>query len=188
MFKKVAMIYTLRMDVFIIAAITVDGFIAQEADQVSTSWTSPEDKIFFTDRTKQAKVMVMGSTTYKTIGRPLPGRLTIVYTKDANQFAADQEKYDVSQLRITQQNPLELVKQLEAEGFSELAICGGSSIYSLFLKAGVVNKLYLTVEPIVFGRGIKLFQDGHQEKLKLIEVKKLSEQTLLLEYDVAAAN
>src|SRR5260370_1068020 len=130
------------MNVFIIAAITVDGFIAEESDQKSTSWTSQEDKKFFVERTKQAKAMVMGSTTYKTIGRPLPGRLNIVYSKNTAQFEEDLSHYDQSQLRITQESPVEIVRQLDSEGFSEVAICGGASVYSLFMKSGLVNKLY----------------------------------------------
>jgi dihydrofolate reductase len=172
------------MNVFIIAAVSIDGFIAEATDQISTSWTSEEDRKFFVERTKQARVMVMGSTTYKTIGRPLPGRLSVVYTKDTQQFAEAQQKYDASQLRVTQEDPVTLIQKLEKEGFSEVAICGGSSIYSLFMKAGVINKLYLTLEPVVFGKGVKLFQDGISAQLKLIEIKKLNEQTLLLEYDV----
>ncbi|SRR5260221_9531650 len=174
------------MNVFIIAAITVDGFIAEESDQKSTTWTSQEDKKFFIERTKQARVMVMGSTTYKTIGKPLPGRLTIVYSKNPEQFAADLSQYDRSQLRLTQEEPAAIIQQLEAEGFSEVAVCGGASVYSLFMQAGVVKKLFLTLEPVVFGRGVKLFQDGVGAKLQLGEVKKLSEQTLLLEYDVVS--
>nr|AIA18752.1 RibD C-terminal domain protein [uncultured bacterium] len=172
------------MNVFIIAAVSVDGFIAEESDQISTSWTSEEDRKFFVERTKQARVMVMGSTTYKTIGRPLPGRLSVVYSKDTAQFSEAQQKYDESQLRVSQEDPAELIKKLEREGFDEVAICGGASIYSLFMKAGVVNKLYITLEPVIFGKGVKLFQEGISAKLKLIEMKKLNDHTLLLDYDV----
>ena len=50
------------------------------------------------------------------------------------------------------------------------------------MQAGVVDKLYLTVEPVLFGEGIKLFNQSLDIKLKLESVKKLSPQTLLLEY------
>lgn len=175
------------MNVFIIAATSVDGFIAEKVDQVSMDWASKEDRQFFVKRTKEAKVVVMGATTYKTmraIGHSLPGRLKIIYSNDPSQFAEDQKQFDSSQLRFTQAKPAELIKQLEAEGFSEVAICGGGSIYALFMQAGVVNTLYITMEPVIFGQGVKLFPDGVSAQLKLVEMKKLSEQTLLLEYQV----
>ncbi len=169
------------MNVFLIAAITVDGFIAEQTDQISTSWTSKEDKQFFSERTKQAGVIVMGSSTYKTIGRPLPGRLNIVYSSKMPK------QQDVPQLRYTQLPPKELIASLAKECFKEVAICGGASIYKMFLEAGAINKLYLTVEPVVFGAGVKLFGDDLSARvsLKLVKMEHLSDQTLLLEYDVS---
>lgn len=168
----------MSMNVFIIAATSLDGFIAEKTNQSSMDWTSAEDKKFFRERTKQARAIVMGSTTYKTIGHPLPGRLNIIYSKNPSLHPESE------QLRITQLPPTQLIKKLEAEGYTELAVCGGAEIYALFLRAGVVNKIYVTLEPIVFGQGVPLFPEGVSAKLQLVEQKKLSEQTLLLEYDV----
>ncbi len=173
------------MNVFIIAATSIDGFIAEKTDQSSLSWTSKEDRRFFVQRTKQARVMIFGSTTFKTMGRALPGRLNIVYTKNPEQFADFTKEYDASELRITQEDPAALMKQLAQEGFTEVAICGGASVYSMFMRAGVVNKLYITLEPVLFGQGVKIFQEGISAKLKLVEQTKLSDQTLLLEYNVS---
>lgn len=167
------------MKVFIIAAVTIDGFIARDSQQISTSWTSAEDKKFFSQRTKAAGVVVLGRKTYETIGRPLPGRLNVIYTTDA---AGVKEK--PGQLQVTQLLPPNLIKQLEHAGHKEIAICGGPSIYTMFLKSGVVDTLYLTMEPILFGKGIKLFSDELNVNLKLKETTHLSAQTLLLEYAV----
>jgi dihydrofolate reductase len=166
------------MNVFLIAAITVDGFIARDSDQISTSWTSLEDKKWFQDRTKQAGVVVMGNTTYATVKKPLPKRLNIVYSSQP------QTNEGQPNLRFTSLEPEKLIEQLASEGYQEVAICGGASIYTMFLKAGVVNKMYLTVEPVVFGTGIKLFSEELNIKLKLEKVTQLSAQTLLLEYKV----
>lgn len=167
------------MKCFLIAAITVDGFIAENVRQISTSWTSKEDKKFFSERSKQAGVVVMGSKTFATIGHSLPGRLTIVYSR------SKPPKSDDPNLRFTNIPPVELISQLEKEGFSEVAICGGSTIYTLFLKAGLIQKMYLTIEPIIFGNGVKLFSEELQQRLKLVEAKKIAEDTMLFEYDVA---
>ena len=44
-------------------------------------WYLPEDLKFF-KRMTQAKPLVMGRKTFESIGRPLPGRLNIVVTRD----------------------------------------------------------------------------------------------------------
>lgn len=166
----------MTMHVFLIAAITADGFIARDENQISTSWTSKADRMFFSERTKKAGVVVMGSKTYRTVGRPLPQRLNIVYTQHVQE---NQEN-----LRFTSESPKNVIDNLEKEGFSEVAICGGSSIYTLFLQAGVVNSVYLTVEPVFFGKGITLSSEELNVKLHLKKTEKISEDTLLLEYDL----
>nr|ALG03713.1 thymidylate synthase [uncultured bacterium] len=169
------------MHCFIIAALSADGFLAEKSNQNSTGWTSAEDTQFFKERTKQAGVVVMGRTTYETVGKPLPGRLNIIYSRQTPGSGLPEN------LRYTQLAPQELLEQLQAEGHSEVAICGGSSIYTQFMKAGVVDTLYLTIEPILFGQGINLFTEPlGGKKLTLRKVSNLSSQTVLLEFSTSS--
>nr|AIA14428.1 Dihydrofolate reductase [uncultured bacterium] len=158
---------------FIIAAVTADGFIAKDQNHAAF-WTSKEDKARFVELTKKAGVVVMGSQTYKTLPRPLQERVNIVYSRDKNFEGAE----------VTQDDPYELMRKLEARGFSEVAICGGSQIYSMFMKAKLVDKLYLTIEPLVFGSGITLFKEDMLFDLTLLSHTKTDKHTLLLEYKV----
>lgn len=162
------------MKTFLIAAITADGFIARNSSHLA-SWTSKEDKQFFIQKTKEAGVVVMGLNTFKTMGKPLPGRHNIVYAPPGTTLEG---------IEITQDDPKTLLSKLEQKGFKEVAICGGATIYTMFLEAGAIDTLYLTIEPIVFGTGIHLFNKELDVKLQLESVEKLNEQTVLLEYSV----
>ena len=162
------------MITFIIAAITADGFIAKNSSHLA-SWTSKEDKKFFVEKTKGAGVVIMGLNTYKTIGKPLPGRLNIVYSKT--------EK-DLEGVEVTQDEPSKLLNNLGERGYKEVAITGGAQIYTMFMEANLVDKLYLTVEPILFGNGMGLFTKYLDIKLKLQSTQKLNDNTVALEYDV----
>ena len=162
------------MKVYIIAAISADGFIAKKNDQL-VDWTSKEDKKFFSDMTKKSGVIVLGGNTFRTFKALLPDRKHIVYTKGS---------VDNPEVEATSEEPRKLIDRLENEGFDELAICGGSSIYSLFLDAGAVTDVYLTIEPLIFGEGVKLFSSNSNVKLKLLSVKNLNENTLLVHYKV----
>ena len=164
------------MKTFIIAAQTLDGFIARKSDENSFDWTSKEDKAFFISKTKEAGVVVMGRNTFETIGKPLVGRRTIVMSRS--------KKIEIEGAESTGETPEELLSRLEKEGFSEVAIAGGASIYTAFLKAGLVDKIFLTIESHVFGDGIKLFNKDCDQKLELVSNTKLGENTLLLEYNV----
>jgi dihydrofolate reductase len=117
----------------------------------------------------------MGRTTYDTIGRPLPGRKTVVYTSRPLENA---------EVETTQESPADLLKRLEAAGHKEVAICGGAAIYSMFLQAGAVDELYLTVEPILFGQGVPLYDRALDIRLKLADVSKLNDDVLLVHYEV----
>lgn len=164
------------MKTFIIAAITADGFIGQSAHHLSTRWTSHADKVFFTETTKKAGVVVMGRSTFDTIGRALPGRRTIVLTT---------RPIDVEGIETTQETPQALVERLEKEGCTELAVCGGASVYTQFIDAGVVGEIYLTVHPIVFGAGVPLFNEPLAAQLALIETKDIGDGTVLLHYSLS---
>ncbi|MBI2096331.1 MAG: dihydrofolate reductase [Candidatus Taylorbacteria bacterium] len=161
------------MKVFIIAALSADGFIAKSAKHFA-DWPSKEDKKRFVALTKRAGVMVMGRKTFETIGKALPGRRNIVYTR---------RKLEVKDIEPTRKSPAQLIRHLKSEGVGELAVCGGSQIYTLFMKAGVVDTLYLTLEPIVFGEGVRLFAEAIDATLELVECRK-ENQSILLEYKV----
>lgn len=162
------------MKVILIAAISADGYIGTSSDHFA-DWTSKEDKKLFVELTKQAGVIVVGRNTYETIGKALPGRLNIVYTS---------KPLDNSDIQTTQEPPKELVNRLEKEGYDQLALCGGRSIYDLFLKEGLVDEIYLTIEPKLFGSGITLSKLPLELDLELIESKKLNNDTLNLHYKV----
>jgi dihydrofolate reductase len=161
--------------VFIIAAQTIDGFIAKDSSHPAF-WTSKEDKKRFVELTQRAGVCVMGSQTFKTLPRPLKERHNVVYSR--------KEHFEGENVETTSETPIELVTRLTNEGFKEIAICGGTSIYTMFLKAGVVDTLYLTIEPKLFGKGMTLFNDDMNIEVELVSHEKTEGGTLLLEYKV----
>ena len=63
---------------------------------------------------------------------------------------------------------------------------GGSELNRLFLKYKLVNEIYLTLEPILFGKGNQLLETVKLEQdLKLVDFKILNNKgTLLLHYKV----
>lgn len=169
------------MTTFIIAAISADGFIAKDLAQSSITWRSKGDRRFFIDRTKEAGLAIMGLNTARTSKRPLPGRRNIIYADNREQLPHWKE---YEEWEVTQEAPRDLLSRLEGEGHREAAICGGSTIYTLFLKAGLVDKLYLSVEPWLFGQGIPLLKESIDQQLELLSSQKLGDQTILLEYNV----
>lgn len=168
------------MKVILLAAMSVDGFIGQDKEHSSFEWTSLEDKQFYVSKIKEIKTVVMGSTSFKTFTKYPKGLRFIIYTSKPDEFV--NPKPHVIAAEGTTEDPKMLIERLEREGVQEVAIAGGASIYAQFMNAGVVNTLFLTVEPIIFGEGVKLFNTKMEKHLKLVNIHDISEQTKVMEY------
>lgn len=163
------------MKTFIIAAVTADGYIGQDESHLSTRWTTNADKAFFTQKTKEAGAIICGRTTYQTFKRALPGRETYVYTSNPQA---------ITEAGVTGVDgaPADVLQKLEADGVQTLAICGGAHVYGEFLQAGLVDELYLTVHPVLFGAGIPLLRTPFLCNLELLDTQNIGDGTVLLHY------
>jgi len=170
-----------RPKVTLIAAMSIDGFIAPADKEKlpSTTWTSKEDWQFFTRKSKEIGTMILGSKTFETIKRALPERQMIVMTSEPERYA----QYSDPSLVFTATSPAEILAELAEQGVKQVALCGGAHIYALFMQLELIDELLLTVEPYVFGEGIKLFNGQVEQQFTLINQEKINENgALVLRY------
>lgn len=179
-----------------IAAITLDGRIAATSRHPS-DWTSIEDKKFLHQMLNGCDVILVGNNTYKTAKGPLSKRNCIVFTS-AVPSSPGKERMPEGQERSNRYiyqksknllyiNPAktDIKKFIEQKNYKKIAILGGAQIYSYCLENNLLDELYLTIEPLVFGKGISLFESKKfiTYSFKLSSFKKLNPQgTLLLHY------
>ncbi len=167
------------MKTILLMAMTVDGKIAKDAAHVS-AWTSKADKKIFVEATKNAGVLIMGRTTYDTIGKPLPGRLNVIMTRTPDITRAIH-----GVLEFTNHKPQALLEELSTRGFHTVIIAGGSVVNGLFIQAGLVDEVWVTIEPKLFGEGVPLVSGAHVDlDMKLIDMQKLNDDTLHLRYQI----
>lgn len=158
-------------------AASADGFITKHEDGL-VDWTAKEDKKFFSKITKQAGVLIYGNKTFETFNKPLPGRLNIVMTR-----TPDSARNEKGLLEFTNEEPDKLIARLDTQGFKKIIIAGGPQINKLFLDAGLVDEMYLTIEPIIFGSGKKILPESKlDQKLELIGNELLNDNVILLKY------
>lgn len=100
--------------------------------QGSLPWRLPADLKRFRALTMGHHI-VMGRKTYESIGKPLPGRNTIVVTGNPAYSA---EGCDIAS------SLGEAVKLARDRGESELFLCGGAQIYDRALQ--LADRIYLT--------------------------------------------
>ena len=123
-----------RPSIAIIVAASNNGIIGRDG---KLPWRLSADLARFKQLT-MGHAIIMGRKTFESIGRPLPGRLSIVLTHNSDWRTDHEEVKVVSSL----EEALELVSQ--AEGFSSerAFVIGGGEIYRLALA--YADKVFLT--------------------------------------------
>jgi dihydrofolate reductase len=83
----------------------------------------------------------------------------------------------------TNQSPKALVTQVRKKPGKDIWLMGGGELAREFLKADLVDELYLGIVPTLLGEGIPLFPAGFpQRDFALIENKSYSKGLITLKY------
>jgi dihydrofolate reductase len=114
-------------EITVIAAMSENAVIG---DNGKLPWSIPEELRFF-KKTTMGGTLVMGRKTFESIGRPLPGRKTIVVTRSL----------DWESPGVIVANRLETA--LELSGNGNVFIAGGGEVYSQALL--FANNLLISV-------------------------------------------
>lgn len=154
---------------------TVDGKIAKDKTQFA-DWTSHEDKKTFAEVSLAHGIVIMGENTFNTFPAPLKNRLNVVFSETEHE---PQEG-----VKWVKGEPEKVLEELETLGYKSALLGGGSFLNSLFLEKKLISEIILTVEPKIFGSGLSLFNRDLNANLKLLEIKKLNDDTLMLKYQV----
>lgn len=101
-------------------------------------WHLPADLKHFKSLT-MGKPVVMGRKTWESLGRPLPNRLNIVVTHQADYLAEGGEVYLSLEAALQRANQWAL-----EQGQEEVMLIGGAQLYKYALEAGLVDNLYVT--------------------------------------------
>ena len=100
-------------------------------------WHIPEDLRYFHKKTKN-KILIMGRKTFESLGRPLPDRLNVILTKNANFKPDGAITLPSFEKALEYSRQKELLEKYDKEIF----ITGGGEIYKQTLL--MMDRLYIT--------------------------------------------
>ena len=155
------------MNISIYIATSANGFISNSRNV--PDWLSQEYGMGFYKICQQKRAVIMGKTTYDILA---PDNLPL---KDDGISVVITSKKDIvppnPTVVFTSDIPKQIVSMLQAKGFSEAVIIGGTTVMSAFVNAKLVNDIFLVVEPFLFGSGgLPLIKEvGFDSKLKLVQ-------------------
>jgi len=122
------------MRVSLIVAVAENGVIGKDG---KIPWRLPNDLKRFKALT-MGHCLIMGRKTHVSIGKPLPGRTTIVLSRGGGYIPFAPSVYHATSLE-------EAIATAKHEEDTEAFICGGGEIYKEAMTAGLVDRVYRTV-------------------------------------------
>tara|TARA_Y100001935_G_C16958574_1_gene338297 strand:+ start:30 stop:569 length:540 start_codon:yes stop_codon:yes gene_type:complete len=133
-------------------ACSKDGFIARHSKDNPFEWTSQDDQNHLKDLINKHEWQVMGRLTHEL--NPNTTRKRIVFSRKFNEIIQINEQVK-NQFFF---NP-DINQWYEFEKIcSESAlILGGTKVHDFFLYAELIDKIFITVEPLIFEKGVPAF-------------------------------
>ncbi len=159
-------------------AISANGMIAKSDDD--TSWISQEEWDSYSLAVRTAGCLIVGRRTYHILTK----QEEFSELKDVRLIVVSKENFStLSPNHLVAHSPKEALEFLK--DFKEVIVAGGGILNASFMSENLVDEIYIDIEPIILGNGIRLFSENNFEsKLKLLGIKKLSEDEVQLHYKV----
>ena len=172
------------MKVILVFASTLDGKITKWGNPMVKSWASESDKQYFKQLWNNNKLILMGSSTFDADPlKPTSKSLLVVMT----QRVSDYKNYEVpGKLEFSNESPTQLAIRFEEDGYEQMMVVGGAHIATSFFKEQLINELWLTIEPKIFGTGGNfVIEEELDINLRLISCEKVNDEgTLITRYAV----
>ena len=150
-------------------AVSLDGFIAGPNGEFD--WIVMDPAIDFAALFKEFDTAVMGRKTYEVLTAQgghgaMPGLEVVVFSRTLPAAAH-------RGVRITNDDPREIVAALKAKPGRDIWLYGGGVLFRSLLDAGLVDTVEVAVIPVLLGAGIPLLPPGAATTLVLADQKTL---------------
>jgi dihydrofolate reductase len=145
------------------------------------------DELFASD------AQLLGRVTYEGFAVAWPGQ------SDAAGFADRMNgmpKYVVSTTlkdatwnnsQIISANVAEEVAKLKQQDGGDILIAGSADLIHFLRQHNLIDRYQLLIYPVVLGEGKRLFKDGIDSSLKLVETRPYDSGVVLVRYEIAPA-
>lgn len=165
-------------------AMSTDGYIATAGGGLE--WLDalqiPGEDYGYSDFINSISTVVMGRKTYDKVlsfGIPFPHKDRKCYVLSRSRQGADEN--------VTYYNdgPASLIAMLRAQGTGNIFVDGGAETVHALLCAHAIDRLIISVIPVLLGDGVRLFHDGRPHtQLRLLHSATYPTGLVQLWYDM----
>ncbi|MBS0625656.1 MAG: dihydrofolate reductase [Verrucomicrobia bacterium] len=172
----------MRPIVSVYIAASVDGYIARKDH--SLDWLDRVggfgDDYGFKDFLSSVDTLIIGRNTYAvatTVPDPYPGKRVVVLSRQLDSVREGMELY--------RGDLKELLSKLHKEGAKHIWVDGGSTI-SQFLALHAVDRMTISLIPLILGDGLPLFNVvGKEIPCRLVSSQSYPSGLVQLRYETA---
>jgi dihydrofolate reductase len=172
------------MKTILIFVSTLDGKITKWGEPQVSSWSSHQDQDYYKKVLNDSQLIVMGSNTFNAdTFKPSANHQLIIMTGHPDKYKSLEVP---GKIEFTNESPVELTTRFKSKGHHQMIVIGGPRVATSFLKEQLIDELWLTLEPKIFGTGGNFVTDVNLDiNLHLIHYEKVNEQgTLITKYAV----
>ncbi|CRH90623.1 dihydrofolate reductase family protein [Streptococcus gallinaceus] len=151
--------------------VSLDGYLATVDESVEWLETvEGEGDNGYGDFYQSIGTVLMGRTTYDWIAErmqpfPYPDKTNYVFT---SRQADEQDT-----VKFVNSSADAFVSDLKLQSSRDIWLCGGGTLFSSLLKAGLIDQIRVTLAPVILGQGISLYQDlVESQDLQLLEMRR----------------
>lgn len=169
-------------------AVTLDG-VMEGSDQWVFPYLSPEAEEHIMEGLRRTGAFLFGRTTYEAMipWSTRTGEMADIFNT-LPKYVVSSTLTDVSSWNnshIISGNIVEEVAKLKQQGESEqlLLINGSADLVGLLAAHDLIDEYYLGVVPLIVGKGKRLFSEGFEARLRLVDCTVYQTGMLRLIYE-----
>jgi len=167
---------------------SLDGFF--ETPDKKLDWVVTDSEFFDYAKAmlRAADTLLFGRTTYEHMANYWPTAPADEIADKMNNlpkivFSRTLPRAEWNNSRLVKHNPEEEVAKLKDQPGKDLVVLGSATVASSLLQAGLVDEYRVILQPVLIGRGNRLFKDITERiSLKLMSARTFGSGVALLSY------
>ncbi|KAA3604128.1 MAG: dihydrofolate reductase [Calditrichaeota bacterium] len=165
--------------VILYVASSLDNFIA--SSDGSVDWLFHDSDYGYTEFINSIDTVLIGRKTYSQVLEfgeyPYKSKRSFVFTRQ--NITKDEN------VTFVNEKLSEFVRKLKAQNGKDIWLVGGGEIAKILLNENLVDEIFLSVHPIILGKGIPLFTEINKTlRLKLLKIETFESGLVQLVYKV----